>query len=143
MMPMKKMGFTCAAPRHCNAAINAGMSARSGGEPHRQRRLLRLSQRQQQRRRCVRGGCWGRGAHLVEAAIKDRGRLVAACEKVRSPERGGQPRLDKLGYWPAGRSEHGETAVLELGLAVVLEDGLTGGAVERIEALVANLGWLE
>jgi hypothetical protein len=31
--------------------------------------------------------------------------------------------------------------VLELGLAVVLEDGLAVGAVERIEALVANLTW--
>ena len=81
----------------------------------------------------------GRRAHLVEAAVEDRGRLLAAGEEVRGAESGGKPRLDQLGHRPSGRGEHGEAAVLELSLAVVVEDGYTGGAVERVEALVSNL----
>merc|ERR1719231_973927 len=75
---------------------------------------------------------------LVEAAVEDRGRLVARGEQVRGAERLGQPRLHELRHRPAGRGEHRQAAVLELGLAVALERLERGRAVEGVEALVAH-----
>ena len=78
------------------------------------------------------------GVDLVEATVEDGGRLLTGGEEVGSADRLGDDGLEELADGPAGGSKHRKASVLELSLAIVLECGHRGGAVEGVKALVAD-----
>merc|ERR1719258_651036 len=78
------------------------------------------------------------GVHLVEAAVDERRGLLTSRQQVRLTERLGEVRLHELRHGPPRGREHSQAAVLDLGLAVLLQGLQIRRTVEGVEALVAD-----